>query len=181
MNSEELNSSQDENTIDITLETTHDTTPFYNRLLSEETQESIKEKSKVCYDITKNKLYHLFTDHPRSKNMTYFQHFTGSFTYFAYSYLSSLIFLIHSLFPFLFQSSGSQLTQSLYKKLLLDGNFQESEEENLQQESDDEYEEENGEEEEDNGEEENDNEDNEEEKNDEEEENDDEEENYDEE
>jgi Family of unknown function (DUF6356) len=174
MNSEELelNSSQDG---DITLETTHGTAPFYNRLLSEETQESIKEKSKVCYDITKNKLYHLFTDHPRSKNMTYFQHFTGSFTYFGYSYLSSLIFLIHSLFPFLFQSSGSQLTQSLYKKLLLDGNFQESEEENLQEsdeeDNDGEEEDNDGEEEDNDGEEENHYE----------EENDDEEENYDEE
>ena len=77
--------------------------------------------SKQCFEVGKGKLYHMFTDHPSSKNMTYFQHFYGSFTYFLFAFGASIAFLCHGLFPFLFETGGSDMTVMLINRLEADG------------------------------------------------------------
>ena len=84
-------------------------------------EKKVSETASYYYESAKDKAYHLFTDHPRSKNMTYWQHLFGSMMYFMYSFGATLSFLFHGVFPFMFETRGSQLTSALYSKLMTDG------------------------------------------------------------
>ena len=77
------------------------------------------------YSVTTDKLYHLFTDHPQSRGLTYPKHLFGALKYSAYSSMATIIFLIHAFFPFLFPTKGSHLIKSLYNMLTSDGAFEE--------------------------------------------------------
>lgn len=84
-------------------------------------EKKVSETTSFYYEATKDKMYHLFTDHPRSKNMTYWQHLYGSMIYFVYSFGATLSFLFHGLFPFMLETRGSRLTSMLYEKLGKEG------------------------------------------------------------
>lgn len=90
----------------------------------------VQETTSHYYSVTKDTVCSLFTDHPRSKNMTYWQHMFGSMTYFLYSFGATISFLFHSIFPFMFETRGSDLTESLYIKLIADGIISRSESNN---------------------------------------------------
>ena len=72
INDDEYSTDSDISNLDIsdTTPTTTPTTSFYRKIISEETEQNIKENGKICFSATKNKLFHLFTDHPASRNMT---------------------------------------------------------------------------------------------------------------
>ena len=58
-------------------------------------------------------IYNPFTKHPKSVNETYFQHMKCAFTFF-YTLLGlSLAALVHSVFPFLFQTTASSGVKKL--------------------------------------------------------------------
>ena len=58
-------------------------------------------------------IYNPFTKHPKSVNETYFQHMKCAFTFF-YTLLGlSLAALVHSVFPFLFQTTASRGVKKL--------------------------------------------------------------------
>jgi hypothetical protein len=85
------------------------------------TEKKVPETTSYYYEVCKDKLYHLFTDHPRSKGLSYWQHFYGSMIYFLYSFGASLSFLLHSMFPFMLEARGSQLTSCLHERLMNEG------------------------------------------------------------
>lgn len=51
----------------------------------------------------------IFTKHPHSINETYFQHFKFAFAFGANLLLGGLTCIIHAIFPFLFQKTGSNI------------------------------------------------------------------------
>ena len=58
-------------------------------------------------------IYNPFTKHPKSVDETYFQHMKCAFTFF-YTLLGlSLAALVHSVFPFLFQTTASRGVKKL--------------------------------------------------------------------
>jgi hypothetical protein len=62
---------------------------------------------------------HLFTEHPESVGETYLQHL-GSAWYFAWQMtLGTLNCLVHGLFPFLFETSGSRRVAHLYDRMII--------------------------------------------------------------
>ena len=64
-----------------------------------------------------SRLLHLFTEHPHSVNMTYWQHNKFSM-YLAYClFTGSIKAIIHAFFPFLFITSSSDLNILLHKLL----------------------------------------------------------------
>lgn len=83
--------------------------------------ESAKSMASKYTNVAAQYTYTLFTTHPRSKNMTYSQHFMQSFVYFLYSFGATISFLFHSIFPFTFEDKGSDLTCALFNRLCDDG------------------------------------------------------------
>jgi hypothetical protein len=62
---------------------------------------------------------HLFTEHPVSVGETYLQHL-GSAWYFAWQLtMGALNCLVHGLFPFLFEKSGSGRVADLYDRMII--------------------------------------------------------------
>jgi len=49
----------------------------------------------------------IFTEHPNSVNETYFQHFIFAFMFGINMLLGGIFCIIHAVFPFLFQKTGS--------------------------------------------------------------------------
>jgi hypothetical protein len=49
----------------------------------------------------------IFTDHPRSIGVTYFEHMKFAALYSAKMFLGGIACLIHAIFPFVFQKTGS--------------------------------------------------------------------------
>jgi len=66
----------------------------------------------VCKNVVQ-----MFKRHPASKGMTYLQHLGNSLLFSAWSLLSSIIFLLHAIFPFIFTETGSTLINRLAKRL----------------------------------------------------------------
>ena len=64
-----------------------------------------------------NKLNDLFNKHPNTNNMTYFQHFKRAFCLSSKMCLGFVLLFIHSIFPFLFESSGSNIINNLYRDI----------------------------------------------------------------
>lgn len=58
-----------------------------------------------------------FNAHPNSQNMTYGQHFRRSFRFSMKMCVGFICLLIHSIFPFLFESTGSKIINQLYDEL----------------------------------------------------------------
>jgi hypothetical protein len=58
-----------------------------------------------------------FTTHPNEEGYTYSQHFLRSIKLASLSFQASLVFTIHSLFPFWFTSNGSDISNKINKEL----------------------------------------------------------------
>ena len=69
-------------------------------------------------------IYNPFTKHPKSVNETYFQHMKCAFTFF-YTLLGlSLAALVHAVFPFLFEHTGSEGIKKLNSCLKKRNNYE---------------------------------------------------------
>lgn len=90
-------------------------------LAEKKLQKTVPQATSHYFQVFKAKFIHLFTEHPTSKNMTYWQHMYGSLAYFILAFGATLSFLLHGIFPFLFETRGSQLAALLFKKLMDDG------------------------------------------------------------
>jgi hypothetical protein len=51
----------------------------------------------------------IFTDHPQSMNETYWQHFACAVKFGSKMFIGGIACLIHAIFPFIFQKTGSNL------------------------------------------------------------------------
>ena len=51
----------------------------------------------------------IFTEHPQSIGETYFQHFKYALIFGGYMLIGGLACIIHAIFPFLFQKTGSNI------------------------------------------------------------------------
>lgn len=60
----------------------------------------------------------LFTKHPRSIGESYFQHMRVALTFGSKMVLGGLACMIHAIFPFLFETTGSRMAIHLAKKFL---------------------------------------------------------------
>lgn len=58
-----------------------------------------------------------FAAHPRSRGLSYPQHAKNALTFFILSFVASVCFLVHALFPFVLQTTGSTLTFMLHDRL----------------------------------------------------------------
>ena len=58
-----------------------------------------------------------FTAHPRSKGLTYLQHFEQSITVSVIFFLGSVQAGLHAVFPFIFETGSTDITKILTKKL----------------------------------------------------------------
>jgi hypothetical protein len=63
------------------------------------------------------KLYNLFTDHPRKNKMSYYQHMVRSLKFSLKMGLGSFYLLIHSILPFIFENNGSKIIRSLHQDI----------------------------------------------------------------
>ena len=59
----------------------------------------------------------LFTSHPRSKNQSYFQHMAFALGFASKLLLCVFMLLIHSIFPFIFTNTTSEILLELTSKL----------------------------------------------------------------
>lgn len=59
----------------------------------------------------------IFIKHPKEQNMTYVEHLKHACSYSIQAFKSSLIFLVHGLFPCLFQKTGSAIIKDLNDQL----------------------------------------------------------------
>jgi hypothetical protein len=64
-----------------------------------------------------NKISSLFTKHPKANNMTYIKHFIRAVNLSLNMGLGSTLLFIHALFPFLFESAGSNIIIKLNKEI----------------------------------------------------------------
>lgn len=58
----------------------------------------------------------IFTKHPRSIGETYFQHMRFAMTYGGKMMAGGLACMIHAIFPFVFQTTGSRMAIKLSEK-----------------------------------------------------------------
>ncbi len=60
----------------------------------------------------------IFTNHPRSIGEGYFEHFLFAFLFGTKMVIGGLSFIIHSIFPFVFQKTGSEILFELAKNFV---------------------------------------------------------------
>ena len=60
----------------------------------------------------------LFLEHPRELNLTYKEHFIRSFSFSIKLYLASIKALIHSIFPFLFKNSTTNIINDIENQII---------------------------------------------------------------
>lgn len=75
----------------------------------------------------------LFTRHPQSVGETYTEHFMMASSFGVPMILAGLACLLHGIFPFLFEKTGSALVKKLYERMVSNrvkaGNLQASDHE----------------------------------------------------
>lgn len=54
-------------------------------------------------------MFELFRSHPNSANLTYLQHMRVAFGHSFRSLLASFVFVIHGIFPFMFENTGGNI------------------------------------------------------------------------
>lgn len=59
---------------------------------------------------------HLFTDHPKSVDETYFQHMLFALRFSVKLHGAALAALIHAILPFLFEKTASRIVGELYTR-----------------------------------------------------------------
>lgn len=62
-------------------------------------------------------IFRYFNKHPNSQNMTYLQHFKRSLRLSLKMCIGFICLFIHSIFPFLFESKGSDIINELYDEV----------------------------------------------------------------
>ena len=75
--------------------------------------------NEICNEVANGLLRFVdyFNEHPRSQNMTYGEHYKRSLTLSLKMCLGFIYLLIHSIFPFLFESKGSNIIKELYEDI----------------------------------------------------------------
>jgi hypothetical protein len=63
-------------------------------------------------------MHNIFTQHPHSINETYFQHLKFAFCFGSRMLLSALACMIHAVFPFLFEKTGSKFLLNSTRELI---------------------------------------------------------------
>jgi len=63
------------------------------------------------------RLTKLFTHHPESNGETYFQHFRCAFSYGFRMIFSGVAAIIHSIFPFLFETAASDCAKKINEEI----------------------------------------------------------------
>lgn len=59
----------------------------------------------------------LFTKHPNSLGLTYYEHMKGSFNYSYLLFVGSIKASVHAIFPFLYETSTSDTIENIEKEL----------------------------------------------------------------
>ncbi len=59
----------------------------------------------------------IFLKHPEEKNMTYLEHLKHALVLGVQTLGCSIVFIIHGIFPVLFESTGSTMIKNLNEKL----------------------------------------------------------------
>lgn len=59
------------------------------------------------------KIIECFTKHPKTKNMTYFEHFNRSIKLSLKMFYGSAALFIHSFFPFLYEKTGTTIAKEI--------------------------------------------------------------------
>lgn len=65
----------------------------------------------------KERIHELFTEHPHSQGMTYVQHAWRALSLSSKMGKGCVALLLHAIFPFLFQSTGTNMIRELYDDL----------------------------------------------------------------
>ena len=60
----------------------------------------------------------LFTEHPSSVNETYFEHMEMSSNFSFWLFLAAFCALVHAVFPFLFEKTGSKIITKLHSRMV---------------------------------------------------------------
>lgn len=55
------------------------------------------------------------TRHLKENNLSYVEHFRRAMAYCFFSFVASVVFFIHALFPFLFETTGTDIITTLKK------------------------------------------------------------------
>lgn len=61
----------------------------------------------------------LFTDHPRSVGESYAEHFMAATSFGIPMITAGMACVLHGIFPFLFEKTGSNLVRKLYDRMLV--------------------------------------------------------------
>ena len=62
-------------------------------------------------------IFKIFTDHPASVNETYYKHMRVAFSFSIRLGFACLAAFIHSIFPFLFKTTASDMIKKLYAEI----------------------------------------------------------------
>jgi len=60
----------------------------------------------------------LFTEHPASVNETYFEHMEMSSTFSFWLFVAGFCALVHAVFPFMFEKTGSKIIDKLHSRMV---------------------------------------------------------------
>jgi len=83
-------------------------------------RENLKECGKTCWTIVQDRcsrLVALFRQHPTEQGTTYGQHFLRASTMACQMAKGSTVLFIHAVFPFWFQSTGSDTVNQLHTEI----------------------------------------------------------------
>lgn len=84
---------------------------------SSDSEVDVDNKATQCFNKTKSYMYHAFNDHPIENGMTYSTHFVHAWTSGFKSLTAGTVLLIHGLFPFAFEKTGSSIIKGVNYKL----------------------------------------------------------------
>jgi hypothetical protein len=63
-------------------------------------------------------MFRAFTEHPESVGETYFEHMHSASWFAMTMFLGAIACLLHAVFPFAFQKSGSRRIKALYERMV---------------------------------------------------------------
>jgi Family of unknown function (DUF6356) len=63
-------------------------------------------------------LSNLFTEHPSSVNETYVEHMEMSSTFSFWLFVAGFCALVHAVFPFMFEKTGSKIISKLHSRMV---------------------------------------------------------------
>ena len=78
--------------------------------------ESLARTYKRVFTRIRTVLYHVFTEHPHAQRLSYCQHFTRAARAAFHTGRASCSLAVHSVFPFLFQTTGSTIVHQIHQE-----------------------------------------------------------------